>query len=289
MVSDNDRGVQRLYINEALTKSLLKDPNAKEFIGEKLRNAQWLIRAIEQRRKTIIRVTECNRRKAARLFRKGRRIFEAHDFARRCRRGRHARIDHQPRHHQQIRAHAARPVRAEILSSTPAIRRTSEEDIASESVKQAIKKIIEDEDKQSILSATKPSSKSSQKPAGIQIARRTVAKYREMLGILGLEQTEEGLLEKMFFAEQTLARRRFKKHARVIECSINPRIGVALFITSAEEDSGPMQISITFRQMESMDSLKTVANEKIGRLAAFFAQSTKSSGHAELPASRANV
>jgi RNA polymerase sigma-54 factor len=45
VVSDNDRGVQRLYINESLTKQLLKDPNAKEFIGEKLRNAQWLNRA----------------------------------------------------------------------------------------------------------------------------------------------------------------------------------------------------------------------------------------------------
>src|SRR4029079_18255380 len=40
VVTDNDRGVQRLYINEALTKQLLKDPNAKEFIGEKLRHAQ---------------------------------------------------------------------------------------------------------------------------------------------------------------------------------------------------------------------------------------------------------
>ncbi|MGO9833215.1 MAG: RNA polymerase sigma-54 factor, partial [Polyangiaceae bacterium] len=59
VVTDNDRGVQRLYINESLTKQLLRDPHAKEFIGEKLRNAQWLIRAIEQRRKTIIRVTEC--------------------------------------------------------------------------------------------------------------------------------------------------------------------------------------------------------------------------------------
>ena len=39
VVSDNDRGVQRLYINEALTKQMLKDPQAKEFIGEKLRNA----------------------------------------------------------------------------------------------------------------------------------------------------------------------------------------------------------------------------------------------------------
>ncbi|MGH7268812.1 MAG: RNA polymerase factor sigma-54, partial [Polyangiaceae bacterium] len=47
VVTDNDRGVQRLYINESLTKQLLKDPQAKDFVGETLRNAQWLIRAIE--------------------------------------------------------------------------------------------------------------------------------------------------------------------------------------------------------------------------------------------------
>ena len=71
VVTDNDRGVQRLYINESLTKQLLKDPQAKEFIGEKLRNAQWLIRAIEQRRKTIIRVTECIVDKQRDFFEKG--------------------------------------------------------------------------------------------------------------------------------------------------------------------------------------------------------------------------
>src|SRR5690606_2070876 len=58
-IQDNDRGLQRIFINEALTKRLLADPQAKEFVGEKLRNAQWLIRAIDQRRKTIIRVSEC--------------------------------------------------------------------------------------------------------------------------------------------------------------------------------------------------------------------------------------
>ena len=52
-------------------KQLLKDPKAKEFIGEKLRNAQWLIRAIEQRRKTIIRVTECIVEKQREFFEKG--------------------------------------------------------------------------------------------------------------------------------------------------------------------------------------------------------------------------
>ncbi len=35
VVLDNDRGVQRLFINEALTKRLMKDPSAKEFIGER--------------------------------------------------------------------------------------------------------------------------------------------------------------------------------------------------------------------------------------------------------------
>ena len=59
VVVDNDRGMQRLFINETLTQKLLRDPAAKNFVGEKLRNAQWLIRAIEQRRKTIIRVGEC--------------------------------------------------------------------------------------------------------------------------------------------------------------------------------------------------------------------------------------
>ena len=63
-----------------------------------------------------------------------------------------------------------------------AIRRDDKEDIASESVKQAIKKIVGTEE------PTKPFS--DQKIVellaadNIVIARRTVAKYREMLGIL---------------------------------------------------------------------------------------------------------
>ena len=71
VVVDNDKGLQRLYINEQLAKRMLKDPHAKEFIGEKLRSAHWLIRAIEQRRKTIIRVTECIVEKQREFFEKG--------------------------------------------------------------------------------------------------------------------------------------------------------------------------------------------------------------------------
>jgi RNA polymerase sigma-54 factor len=63
------------------------------------------------------------------------------------------------------------------------IRRVANEDIASESVKQAIKKLIEDEDKKNPLSDQAIVELLKQRE-GIQIARRTVAKYREMLGIL---------------------------------------------------------------------------------------------------------
>jgi len=66
-----DKGLQRLYINENLAQRMLKDPKAKEFISEKLRSAQWLIRAIEQRRRTIIKVTECIVEKQKEFLEKG--------------------------------------------------------------------------------------------------------------------------------------------------------------------------------------------------------------------------
>jgi RNA polymerase sigma-54 factor len=63
-----------------------------------------------------------------------------------------------------------------------AIKRDSEDDIASESVKQAIKKLIDAEDSRHPHSDQKLVELLAQQK--IVIARRTVAKYREMLGIL---------------------------------------------------------------------------------------------------------
>jgi RNA polymerase sigma-54 factor len=62
------------------------------------------------------------------------------------------------------------------------IRRTSEDDIASESVKSRIRDIVAAEDPKRPHSDQKIVTMLGQK--GIVIARRTVAKYREMLGIL---------------------------------------------------------------------------------------------------------
>ena len=181
-VSDNDRGVQRLYINEALTKSLLKDPQAKEFIGEKLRNAQWLIRAIEQRRKTIIRVTECIVDKQRDFFEKGVAFLKPmilRDVAEAV--GMHESTISRVTTNKYV--HTPQGLFELKYFFNSSIRRTSEDDIASESVKQAIKKIIEGEDKGNPLSDQQIVEMLSKRD-GIQIARRTVAKYREMLGIL---------------------------------------------------------------------------------------------------------
>jgi len=182
VVTDNDRGVQRLYINESLTKQLLKDPQAKEFIGEKLRNAQWLIRAIEQRRKTIIRVTECIVEKQREFFERG----VAHlkpmilrDVAEAV--GMHESTISRVTTNKYV--HTPQGLFELKYFFNSSIRRMADEDIASESVKQAIKKIIDGEEKVNPLSDQQIVELLAKRD-GIQIARRTVAKYREMLGIL---------------------------------------------------------------------------------------------------------
>lgn len=181
-IVDNDRGVQKLFINESLTKRLLADPKAKEFVGEKLRNAQWLIRAIEQRRKTIIKVSECILEKQRDFFEKG--VSELKPMILRDV------ADAVGMHESTISRvttgkymHCPQGLFELKYFFNSSIRRMTEDDIASESVKQAIKKLIEDEDKAKPLSDQAIVVQLAQEK-GIRIARRTVAKYREMLGIL---------------------------------------------------------------------------------------------------------
>jgi len=182
VVLDNDRGVQRLFINENLTKRLMKDPSAKEFIGEKLRNAQWLIRAIEQRRKTIIRVSECIVEKQREFFEKGVSFLKPmilRDVAEAV--GMHESTISRVTTNKYM--HTPQGLFELKYFFNSSIRRVASEDIASESVKQAIKKLIEAEDKANPIS-DQQIVEMLEKMESIKIARRTVAKYREMLGIL---------------------------------------------------------------------------------------------------------
>ncbi len=188
VVVDNDRGMQRLFINESLTQKLLRDPAAKNFVGEKLRNAQWLIRAIEQRRKTIIRVGECIVEMQRDFFEKGvsqlkpmilrdvAEKLEMHEST--ISRVTTNKYMHCPQGLFELKYFFNSSIRR--VNSADVY---GEDAIASESVKQAIKQLIDEENKSEPLSDQTIVERLDQS-AGIKIARRTVAKYREMLGIL---------------------------------------------------------------------------------------------------------
>lgn len=188
-VLDNDKGIARLHINEALTKRLMADPSAKEFIDEKLKNAQWLIRAIEQRRKTIIVVTECIVEKQREFFEKGvahLKPLVLRDVADTV--GMHESTISRVTTNKYV--HTPQGLFELKYFFNSSIRRVADEDIASESVKQAIKQLVEAENKKKPLSDQAIVRQLSE-DKGIKIARRTVAKYREMLGILSSSKRKQ--------------------------------------------------------------------------------------------------
>lgn len=182
VVTDNDRGMQRLYINETLVQRMLRDPKAKEFINEKLRSAQWLIRAIEQRRRTIIKVTECIVEKQRDFLENGvayLRPMILRDVAEAV--GMHESTISRVTSNKYV--HTPQGLFELKYFFNSSIARVGEEDIASESVKQAIRALCAAEDKGKPMS-DQAIVKKLKDEHGIKIARRTVAKYREMLGIL---------------------------------------------------------------------------------------------------------
>lgn len=178
----NDDGMPRLKISGFYRSAMKGDAQAKEYIQSKLRSAQWLIRSIEQRRKTIERVTECIVDKQRDFFDKGIEFLKPmilRDVAEEI--GMHESTISRVTSNKYVAT--PRGVFELKFFFNSAIRRSeSAEDIASESVKQAIKKLIDSEDPKRPFSDQKLVD--LLRDQNVVIARRTVAKYREMLGIL---------------------------------------------------------------------------------------------------------
>lgn len=178
----NDDGMPKLKISGFYRAAMAGDPKAKEYIQNKLRSAQWLIRSIDQRRKTIVKVTECIVEKQREFFDRGIEFLKPmilRDVAETV--GMHESTISRVTSNKYVAT--PRGVYELKFFFNSAIKRDgAKEDIASEAVKQAIKKIIGEEDTrephsdQRIVEILADSQ--------IVIARRTVAKYREMLGIL---------------------------------------------------------------------------------------------------------
>ena len=181
VVSTNDDGMPKLKINEQQARSLMKDPKAREFVQGKLASAKWFVRSLDQRQKTIVKVTQSIVEKQHDFFEKGIEFLKPmilRDVADAV--GMHESTISRVTTNKYV--HTPRGIFELKYFFNSSIRRIAEEDIASESVKQAIKKIVAQEDPQAPLSDEQIVKELVHQK--IVIARRTVAKYREMLGIL---------------------------------------------------------------------------------------------------------
>jgi RNA polymerase sigma-54 factor len=180
-VVPNDDGLPKLKISSFYRSALSGSPQAREYIQDKLRSAQWLIRSIQQRQRTIVKVTESIIKFQREFFDKGINYLKPlilRDVA------------------EDINMHESTISRVTTAKyvHTPqgifelkfffnsGINRTDGDEIASESVKNKIKDIVGKEDQKHPHSDQKIVE--LLRDQGIDIARRTVAKYREQLGIL---------------------------------------------------------------------------------------------------------
>ncbi|MCP4604386.1 MAG: RNA polymerase factor sigma-54 [Proteobacteria bacterium] len=177
----NDDGLPRLKISGFFRSAMDADPAAKEYVQNKLRSAQWLIRSIDQRRRTIIKVTECIVDKQRDFFERGVDYLKPmilKDVAETV--SMHESTISRVTTNKYV--HTPQGIFELKFFFNSSIRRTSNDDIASESVKNKIREIVHAEDSKRPLSDQKIVETLGKE--GIVIARRTVAKYRDMLGIL---------------------------------------------------------------------------------------------------------
>ena len=184
-VTLNDTGVPRLrlsrsYQDVARDKKQLT-PENREFIAQKMNSANWMIQAIEQRRQTMLKVMNFIVDRQRAFFEKGVEFLKPLTLREVA---------------EVISMHESTVSRVtnEKFVQTPrgvlplkfffssALTTASGEDASARSIRAKLEKMVGEED------AAKPLTDQQIvhlfKEQGIQIARRTVAKYRDQLGIL---------------------------------------------------------------------------------------------------------
>lgn len=184
MVSLNEDGLPRLRISN-LYKSLLQGKTAnnttQEYVQEKLRSAVWLIKSIHQRQRTIYKVTESIVKHQKDFFEKGPAFIKPmilRDIANDI--GMHESTVSRVTTSKYV--HTPRGIFELKYFFNSGINTDDGDALASESVKLKIKELVSAEDPKNPLSDQKIVD--LLKKDGIQIARRTVAKYRDVLKIL---------------------------------------------------------------------------------------------------------
>jgi RNA polymerase sigma-54 factor len=183
IVQLNEDGMPKLRISnfyESQIKGGKADGKTKTFIQDKFRSAVWLIRSIHQRQSTIRKVTESIARFQREFLDQGvayLRPLILRDVADDI--GMHESTISRVTTNKYVHTPQGTFELKYFFNSR--IKAASGDDLAGESVKQRIKKIIGDEPPNKPLSDQKICQMLGDE--GLEIARRTVAKYREMLNI----------------------------------------------------------------------------------------------------------
>jgi len=181
----NDTSLPRLKLSRAY-REIAKDKNKfkgenKEFISNKLNSANWMIQAIEQRRQTMLKVMNFIVDRQREFFEKGvqylkpltlREVAEVIDM--------HESTVSRVTNEKFVQT--PRGVLPLKFFFSSGLSTDSGEDVSARGIKDKIKKLVEEENPKKPL--TDQAIVNILKEEGIQIARRTVAKYRDQLGIL---------------------------------------------------------------------------------------------------------
>lgn len=179
----NDRRLPNLRINREyamLARDKASPKDTKEFIRKNLSNAQWLIEAVEQRKRTLERVIRVVVDAQRDYFDYGPQSLRPLPMTQVA---------------EQLGVHVAtvsRAVADKHLATPRGIvplrgffsggtQTQSGEEVSWDAIKAAMKEVVDAEDKKAPLSDDAIAD--ALETRGIKIARRTVAKYREQLGV----------------------------------------------------------------------------------------------------------
>ena len=184
-ISLNDNNLPRLrlsktYQDMARDKKKFQGEN-KEFISQKLNSAQWMIQAIEQRRQTMLKTMNYIVERQRDYFEKGVQglkpltLREVADVI-----GMHESTVSRVTNEKFVQT--PRGVLPLKFFFSSGLATAEGEDVSARGIRDKIEKLVQDEDAKSPL--TDQAIVSILKQDGVQIARRTVAKYRDQLGVL---------------------------------------------------------------------------------------------------------
>lgn len=188
----NDGDLPRLRVSPMYRQLLAQaqtSEKAREYIMAKLRSAMWLIRSIEQRRRTIYKVTECIIQRQREFLEKGiqylkpLKLSEVAEMA-----GLHESTVSRVTTNKYVQT----PIgifELKFFFSRAVETEGPGEATSAKSVKARIREIIEGEDKRKPYTDGQITKILAME--GVKIARRTVAKYREELGILSASLRKE--------------------------------------------------------------------------------------------------